>query len=215
MGRSSSKGKVEDRPFPWVCPNCLEVSVRPIAKQYTARVKHDGLQYSLDIPNLEIPTCEKCGEELFTNAVDERVNQALRVRLCLLSPTQIRASRKALGLKQSEMGRRLKIAPATISRWETGALIQSGAMDNYLRVFFEFTAVQSALSGSSQNPCLGLGLVSQHFPVGADTSRPTGHEASCRERANRFPCAIGIYGADAIQEFSNQVAVLGFFNLGS
>ena len=138
MAGSQIKKKAVDRPFPWICPRCLQKEVRPAVKSHVATVKHDGVEYELAIPRLTIPTCGNCGEELFTNSVDEQINDALRERLHLLTPRQIRAARKALGLHQYELARRLRIAPATISRWETGFLIQSGAMDNYLRIYSRF-----------------------------------------------------------------------------
>src|SRR5262249_50638647 len=127
MAKSKTSDRVVDRPFPWICPRCLRKEVRPAIRSHIARVKHDGVDYELSLPRLEIPTCGDCGEELFSNGVDEQINDALRERLHLLTPRQIRAARRALGLRQYELARRLRIAPATISRWETGTLIQSGA----------------------------------------------------------------------------------------
>ena len=135
MAKSKIQDQVVERPFPWICPRCLREEVRPAVKSHVAKVKHDGVEYELSIPALEIPTCGNCGEELFTNGVDDQIIDALHTRLHLLTPRQIRAARKALGLRQYELARRLRIAPATISRWETGSLIQSGAMDNYLRIY--------------------------------------------------------------------------------
>jgi putative zinc finger/helix-turn-helix YgiT family protein len=155
MNNSQPNGKIADRPFPWVCPRCSKREVRPTVKSHTAIVKHDGVTYSLDIPRLEVPTCGNCGEELFSNRVDEQVNDALRARLHLLAPRQIRAARKALGLHRRQLADRLRIAPTTISRWETGSRIQSRAMDNYLRVFFAIPAVRDVLVGEGQDPALG------------------------------------------------------------
>jgi putative zinc finger/helix-turn-helix YgiT family protein len=156
----SKTKKTVERPFPWICPRCLQKEVRPAVKSYNAKVKHDGVEYDLSIPRLELPTCGNCGEELSTNSVDEQVNDALRERLHLLTPRQIRAARRALGLRQYELARRLRIAPATISRWETGSLIQSGAMDNYLRIYFAIPEVRNALSGDAQDPALGTHALS-------------------------------------------------------
>ena len=49
------------------------------------------------------------------------------------------------------------VAPETISRWVNGALIQSRAMDNLLRLFFALPEVRDALRGGSQDPQLGQG----------------------------------------------------------
>lgn len=169
MNNSQPSGKIVDRPFPWVCPRCLKKEVRTAVKSHVATVKHDGMVYSLDIPKLEIPTCGNCGEELFTNRVDEQINDALRARLHLLSPRQIRTARRALGLDQRQLAVCLRIAPATISRWETGAFIQSGAMDNYLRVFFAIPRVREVLIGEGQDPALGIVVQTKDHP-GCDNS---------------------------------------------
>jgi putative zinc finger/helix-turn-helix YgiT family protein len=161
MAGSKTKKKPVDRLFPWFCPRCLQKEVRPTLKSHVARVKHDGVEYELSIPRLEIPICGNCGEELFTIGVDEQITNALRERLHLLTPRQIRTARKALGLHQYELARRLRIAPATISRWETGSLIQSGAMDNYLRIYFAIPEVRNALMGETQDPALGIQALSQ------------------------------------------------------
>ncbi len=58
-------------------------------------------------------------------------------------------------LNQQQLAERLGVAPETISRWLNGALIQSRAMDNLLRVYFAFPQVQAALCGASQDPELG------------------------------------------------------------
>ena len=155
MNMPQPNGKVADRPFPWVCPRCSKSEVRPAIKSHTAIVKHDGVIHSLNIPRLEIPTCGHCGEELFSNRVDEQINDALRSYLHLLTPRQIRVARKALGLHPRELAERLRIAPALLFRWETGSRIQSGAMDNYLRVFFAIPAVRDALIGQGQDPEFG------------------------------------------------------------
>jgi putative zinc finger/helix-turn-helix YgiT family protein len=161
MNTPQPNGTVADRPFPWICPRCSRKEVCPEVKSHTATVKHDGVVYRLDIPRLEIPTCSHCGEELFSNLVDEQINDALRAHLHLLAPRQIRAARKALGFHRRELAKRLRIAPALISRWETGSLIQSGAMDNYLRVFFAIPAVRDVLVGEGQDPALGTKVAIQ------------------------------------------------------
>jgi DNA-binding transcriptional regulator YiaG len=60
----------------------------------------------------------------------------LREQLGLLSAQQIRTNREQLGLTQRGLAEHLVVAVATISRWETGALTQSRAMDRYLRLYF-------------------------------------------------------------------------------
>jgi len=149
-----------DKPFPWRCLKCLKRDVFPATVPYTAEVSHDGRLYKVQVPALEIPRCRSCGELVFTNRVDEQITAALRAQLRLLTPAQIRESRKALKLLQQELAERLGVAEATISRWETGMLIQSRAMDNLLRAYFALPELRAALRGAEQDPAFGTGVLS-------------------------------------------------------
>lgn len=155
MAAQENKKERQSRPFPWPCSDCLTRTVVPTVIEHKAQVKHDGVVYELHFPALEIPRCQTCGEIYSTTAVDEQINDALRARLRLLTPAQIRKGIEQLGLKQQEFAGRLGVAPETISRWVNGALIQSRAMDNLLRVFFALPQVREALSGATQDPWLG------------------------------------------------------------
>lgn len=163
---STSKARKErDRPFPWPCPNCLEDKVHPQTMPYAIDVKHDGQLYDLDIPELSIPKCSACGELVFSNSVDDRIIQALRERVGLLAPEQIRRGRETLGLKSKELAEKLGVAPETISRWESGGLIQSRAMDNFLRVYFAVPEARAVLRGAQQDPNLGRTAIIETMSV--------------------------------------------------
>jgi putative zinc finger/helix-turn-helix YgiT family protein len=140
---------------------CRQRDVYPATIPYTAEVNHDGRLYEVQVPALEIPRCRSCGELVFTNRVDEQITAALRAQLRLLTPEQIRESRKALGLLQQELAERLGVAEATISRWETGMLIQSRAMDNLLRAYFALPQLRAALRGKEQDPAFGTEVLAQ------------------------------------------------------
>ncbi len=154
--RSDTQRNPGDRPFPWRCPYCRQSrEVVPQIVQETMDVKHDGVLHTLNLPALEVPKCRSCGRILFNDGADEQISNALRTQLRLLSPEQIRRNRKNLDLTQRELAERLGVAEETISRWETGALIQSRAMDNLLRVYFANAEVRAALVGGAQDPSLG------------------------------------------------------------
>jgi putative zinc finger/helix-turn-helix YgiT family protein len=128
---------------------------------YTANVKHDGVLHVIAIPALEVPKCHSCGELIFDDHVDDQINAALRSYLNILTPLQIRTARETLELKPSELAEKLGVAEVTISRWETGALIQSRAMDNLMRVYFAVPQVREVLNGKAQDPGLGIEVVSE------------------------------------------------------
>ncbi|MFI5387173.1 MAG: type II TA system antitoxin MqsA family protein, partial [Fimbriimonadales bacterium] len=96
-------------------------------------MKHDGVAHTLPLCALKLAKCQGCGELLFTEQTDDQINNALRAKLRLLTPSQIRTGRKKFCPDQKALAERLGVAKETISRWETGALIQSRAMDNLLR----------------------------------------------------------------------------------
>ena len=151
--------KRRDRPFPWPCVNCLKDEVYPEKTPYAADLKHDGRLHHIEISELTIPKCRACGELVFSNSVDDQIMEALRSHLNLLTPEQIKAGRKALGLKSKELANRLGVADATISRWEKKRLIQSRAMDNLLRVYFAVPEARAVLKGPNQDVALGTPAV--------------------------------------------------------
>ncbi len=131
-------------------------TVQPVNLQHTSQIKHDGRLYIVKIPALRVPQCGACGELLFDNDADQQISHALREQLGLLSSDQIRKNREDLGLSQRVMAEHLGVAVETISRWETGALNQTRAMDRYLRVYFGVPAARAALVEQSGSSHLGV-----------------------------------------------------------
>jgi hypothetical protein len=146
--------------FPIRCINCGQVQVRPAVIPYDTEKNQDGKLYKLHFPDLHANRCENCGEIYFGIDADTQINAALRDELGLLTPEQIRCNLVALKLNQKEAAERLGIAPETLSRWLTGAMIQSRAMDNLLRVFFGCTDVREHLSGVNQDRTFGANVIS-------------------------------------------------------
>lgn len=156
--RQTSSGK--SKPFPWCCPNCAKDEVYPAQGDYTATVKKDGYVYAVPVPNLQAARCRECGTLVFSNRSGEQIERAVQeyVRALVLQPEQIRSARKRLQLTQSALAERLGVAEETISRWETGTLVPSRAMDNLLRVFFAMPAVREVLVGKDQDKELGTSV---------------------------------------------------------
>ena len=131
--------------YPIRCIECGKKEVRPAMVHQTVQRNHDGRIYDLDVTNLPVTRCEACGEVYFTLDSDDRIIAVLREQLGLLTPEQIRANLEALQLNQKEAAAALGVAAETLSRWLTGGLIQSRAMDNLLRAFFGSAEVQHGL----------------------------------------------------------------------
>lgn len=122
---------------------------------YTIEIRHDGIAYNIAIPELVVPQCRSCGELLFDNQADSQVDDAVRAELKLLVPSQIRQGRMQLGLNQADLAKRIGASEGTISRWETGALIQSRTSDHLLRLFFDLSQVREALERLQLHPNIG------------------------------------------------------------
>jgi len=134
---------------------CLKEEVNLETIAYAVQLKHDGRLHSIEIPDLTIPKCKACGALTFNNTADDQVLAVLRLHFKLLMPKQIKAGRKALGLEVKDMAERLGVRPGTLSRWEKGLVIQSRAMDNFLRVYFAVPEARAVLRGPEQDPGLG------------------------------------------------------------
>ena len=146
----------KSRPFPWLCSDCVTRTLVPTVMDYTTKIKHDGVIHELHLHGITVPCCTTCGNQVVTTEVDERVRDALRAKLHLLTPAQIRANIEKLGLTQQELAERLDFAPETVSRWVTGALIQSSRINTRLRMFFAFPEAWEMLRRLDEDPQLGM-----------------------------------------------------------
>lgn len=145
---------------------------------YSVEVKHDGKVYEIQLTDIEIPTCQSCGERVLGNDVDEAVTRELRKKLNLLSPQQIRGRLQELGLSQKEVAHELGVAEATLSRWMTGSVIQSRALDRFLRTYLALPKVRTLLKAKLQAPDFGLGTLEEGeavLPSAMRDSRQSGH----------------------------------------
>ena len=126
-----------DKPYPWTCGNCTQKKVQPVIGDYATQFKHDGKLYDIVLSQVEIPTCQNCGTVQTGIEFGDKVTKALREIVDLLAPNEIKQQRTALNLNQEQLGDCIGAAKESISRWETGALIQSVSTDKLLRMFFK------------------------------------------------------------------------------
>jgi putative zinc finger/helix-turn-helix YgiT family protein len=194
-----NRKKTPRRPFPWTCPDCLKDTVDLQIIRYETEVKHDGVLHRLDISEFQVPKCQSCQALVFDIDADDRISAALREKLDLLSPQEIRARRIELGLDQKALAEQLGLAKETISRWETGALIQSRLSDNILRLYFELPAVRAASAARARNCRAG----------------ETGKHASATKPASKtlpfsvFPLAVAERGSDRLAALVEDVQSAG------
>jgi HTH-type transcriptional regulator / antitoxin MqsA len=68
------------------------------------------------------------------DAVLSRASEVVRANEGLLSPADIKALRKRIGLTQPQLEHLLGAGLKTVTRWEKGTVIQNGAADTLLRL---------------------------------------------------------------------------------
>ena len=155
---------VHKKPFPWKCGQCGQRTVIQSTVPYSVEMEHDGRSYTIEIPALDAPRCQQCGEIVLDDAANHQISNAFRQHLGLLTPEQIRRNRESLSKTQRELAAALGIAEATLSRWETGGQIQQRAMDRLLRLFFAMPAVRNALADNSSLSSFGASATPESVP---------------------------------------------------
>lgn len=132
--------------FPKICPNCRERQVILVVEQYKDLLHHDGRDYAIGIPDLEMLGCQACGNRAITSGSDDRLTDALRTAAKLMKPAEIREAREALRLTPEEMASETGIDEIILSRWEAGGLLQTRVLDNFLRAYFALPDVRRFLT---------------------------------------------------------------------
>lgn len=121
----------------------------------------------LQIESVEHWKCEQCGELEYESAdldvLDGAENEAYRKLHNLLSPKEIKAIRKRYGLTQAQFEELLGVATPTVSRWETGSVIQTKVADNLMRAIREFPEVPQALAKNA-----GIALPETGIQIASD-----------------------------------------------
>lgn len=115
-----------------VCPNCeKERLVEPVREERTVNVK--GEPYTVTV---SLWRCLDCKEEMDDpeQPCDELdlAYREYRAKNKMLQPEHVRELREGLGLTQAELAKLLGWSPATLSRYEGGAL-QEKSHDNILQ----------------------------------------------------------------------------------
>jgi putative zinc finger/helix-turn-helix YgiT family protein len=127
------------------CPTCREGVLTEAVVDYQTEMEHDGRAYDIEVPNLAVLRCDKCGSIVLPDESYERLADALREKAGLLFPAEIVRGREQLGLSQKDFAQMLGVAPATVSRWETGAQLQQRVMNDFLNAFFHVPELRTYL----------------------------------------------------------------------
>lgn len=102
-------------------------------------IEEDFRGEELTISGIEHYKCSSCDEIVFDAVEGKKFDKALREQYAknadLLSPGEIKAVRKKLGLNQQEFQRMLGVSSPSVSRWENGKVPQSKPVDLLIRAY--------------------------------------------------------------------------------
>lgn len=89
------------------------------------------LRRSVRLPVLR---CRDCSFEWFDDTAERLRHEAICRHLGVLSPSEIRAIREQRGWSQAKFAELTGLGKASLSRWESGQLIQNAGYDKLLRL---------------------------------------------------------------------------------
>jgi len=112
------------------CGNIMKTSDDVIEYKVRGEVfKIQGIPHSI---------CNSCGEVDIglesAAALSDQANELYRKKHGLLTPVEIRQIRERLGVTQQQFERIIGAAKTTLSRWESGSIMQPCVADTLLRV---------------------------------------------------------------------------------
>ena len=115
------------------CPTC---GTRMVERRAPLTLPVNGEK--MRAPDCSHLRCPRCGEIVLrldeARALDRKALDLYRARHRLLSSAEIRGIRERHGLTQGQLARLLGLGSNTVSRWEAGRNVQTGAMDVLLRL---------------------------------------------------------------------------------
>lgn len=115
------------------CPSC-----GTMMKETRGRMRLPVNGEEITVPFSSHLKCPKCGETVLRFHEAKRLHQdaiaIYRKKHGHLSAAEIRAIRDRFGLTQMDLARLLRLGANTVSRWESGRNVQTGAMDMLLRL---------------------------------------------------------------------------------
>lgn len=109
---------------------------------------------SIAVDGIERFVCDSCGNDVMSAEMATKLGKALEARyresVGLLSPDAIKAVRKSIGMNQKEFESLLGVASPTVSRWETGAMLQSKTADKLIRLIRDVPEARKHLTGPTR-----------------------------------------------------------------
>ena len=117
-----------------VCPLCESESIDTFLHSETFRYGSGDSAVTLRVDNLPVRRCTACDSEFIDHEGARLQHEAVCRHLGVLTPSEVREIRKSYGMTTAAFAEATGLGPATVGRWETGALVQNRANDFYLRL---------------------------------------------------------------------------------
>ncbi len=119
------------------CPNCNKPMECRTDEAY--HYLESGLDY-VYLLGVEICRCKNCDEEIVTlpkvAQLQSLIGRCLIEQDYRLTGREVRFLRKDMGLTAARLAKRMKVAPATISRWENDKQVMDASNDRLLRLIY-------------------------------------------------------------------------------
>lgn len=117
--------------FEIICPSCgeTEFSVSNEEDRFVYGCDENAVELSASVP---VHACENCGFQFTSGDAEDIRHEAICRHLGRMPPRKIKELRKANNLTRAEFADITGIGSASLSRWETGQLVQGAAHDNLL-----------------------------------------------------------------------------------
>ncbi|HOO56567.1 MAG TPA: type II toxin-antitoxin system MqsA family antitoxin [bacterium] len=124
------------------CPFCGNKSFQKKHGDFHFTITDDGsnpdaLEFETIIPDSDWEECPSCKEILLSKELDRQIENWQYTREGLLTPDELKQIRKEFGLSQVEIAKYLGVGEKSYTRWENRLSIQSKAMDNLIRLFYD------------------------------------------------------------------------------
>jgi putative zinc finger/helix-turn-helix YgiT family protein len=113
------------------CPNCDSVNVN--TQMTPTKFKYGTGNKAVELEVLvPVRKCIDCGFEYVDAEAEDLKHAAICCHLNVMTPTEVEAIRKQYEFSRAQFAQVTRIGEASLSRWETGELIQNAAYDDYL-----------------------------------------------------------------------------------
>jgi len=121
--------------------------------------------HTVHVAAMPVARCETCGA--ISEGIDsERAfDSAMREQLGLLTTDEIRLARSTLALTQQQLAEAVGCAAESLSRWETGGMVQSRVYDTMLRAYFGLPEFREFAGALGEDKTLGRSVVVRNAPT--------------------------------------------------